>query len=105
MDLPVKSSSSGGRRNLPKTVAASTANVTNLVGLDGASALSTLVLPRGSKCSHCQMSWQASCKVLLACCSTTCCHFPVVLTTAERSRALVSRHSVSKKRSSSGILT
>ncbi len=83
-------------------MAASTANVTDLVGLE---TLSTLVSLRGNKSSHCQISWQASCKVLLACCSTTCCHFPVVLTTAERSRALVSRHSVSKKRSSSGILT
>ncbi len=103
--LPVKSSSSGGRRNLPKTVAAMTANVTDLLGQDSASALSARVPPRGSKCSHCQISWQVSCRVLLACCSTTCCHFPVVLTTAKDNSTLVVWHSVSRKCSSSRILT
>ncbi len=63
------------------------------------------VPPRGSTCSHCQISWLASSKVLLAYCSTTCCHFAVVLTTTERSNVFVSWHSDSRKCSSSGILT
>ena len=102
IDLPVKSSSSGGRRNLPKTVAAMIANVTDLLGLSGASVPSVRVPPQGSRCSHCQ--WQASCRVLLACYSTTCCHFLVILTTAERSSVFVVWHSASRKCSSSGIL-
>ncbi len=105
INLPVKSSSSGGRRNLPKTVAEMTAIVTNLLGLDVSSVLSAGVPQLGNKCSHCQTSWQALCSVLLACCTSTCCHFPAILTTTDRSIILVFWHSSSRKCSSSGTLT
>ena len=78
--------------------------VTDLLSLDVASVLAVRVLPQRSKCSHFQISKQASWSVLLTDCSTTCCHLLVILTTAECSSVLVLLHSSSKKASFSGTL-